>query len=103
TIMTETLSLLVGMMSLREVSGSSAGTMPAAFSSGTVCSNMRPFERAILRLIFFLHTATSMCPLDSSAQLTQFFFYALVAAIQMVNAVHEGFSVCDQASQHQTR
>ena len=39
---------LVSRMSLREVSGSSAGTMPAAASSGRVSSKMRPLERAMV-------------------------------------------------------
>jgi hypothetical protein len=36
------------MISLREVSGFSAGTMPAAASSGRVSSKMRPLERAMV-------------------------------------------------------
>ena len=39
------------MISLRDVSGSSDATMPAAFSSGAVSSNMRPFDRAIVMLM----------------------------------------------------
>ena len=39
---------LVAMISLREVSGSSRGTMPAAFSSGRVSSKIRPLDRAMV-------------------------------------------------------
>ena len=39
---------LVAMISLREVSGSSRGTTPAAFSSGSVSSKMRPLDRAMV-------------------------------------------------------
>ena len=36
---------------MRDVSGSSAGTMPAAASSGSVSSKMRPFDRAIVSAV----------------------------------------------------
>jgi hypothetical protein len=39
------------MMSLREVSGLSAGTMPAAASNGMVSSKMRPFDSARVMLV----------------------------------------------------
>jgi hypothetical protein len=45
---TRTSGLLVSMISLREVSGFSAGTMPAAASSGRVSSKMRPLESAMV-------------------------------------------------------
>src|SRR3954471_20789885 len=94
--------LLVERINLRELSGSSDATMPAAFSSGTDCSNMRPFERAILMLIFFCQALLSMCPLDARAELTKFFFYAFIPAIEMVNPVYKSFSFCNQARQYQT-
>src|ERR1700741_2052144 len=37
---------LVAIINLREVSGSSRGTTPAAFSSGRVSSKIRPLDRA---------------------------------------------------------
>ena len=37
---------LVPMISLRVVDGSSATSMPAAFSNGTISSKMRPFGSA---------------------------------------------------------
>ena len=46
TITTETSGRLVPTISLRDDSGSSAGTMPAARSSGSVSSKMRPLESA---------------------------------------------------------
>jgi hypothetical protein len=39
------------MISLREVSGSSAARIPIARNNGEVSSNMRPFDKAILMLI----------------------------------------------------
>lgn len=45
---TRTSGRLVAMMSLREVSGFSVGTMPAAASKGRVSSKMRPFDRAMV-------------------------------------------------------
>ena len=45
-MMTRTLGSLVARISLREVSGFSVTTMPAAASSGSVSSKMRPFDSA---------------------------------------------------------
>ena len=46
TMTTDTSGRLVPTISLRDASGSSAGTMPAARSSGRVSSKMRPLESA---------------------------------------------------------
>jgi hypothetical protein len=43
-----TFSRLVGMISRREVSGSSSGSIPAAASRGRVSSKIRPFDRAMV-------------------------------------------------------
>src|SRR3984893_1148489 len=48
--MKRTSAWLLPMMSLREVSGSSAGAMPAAASSGKVSSKMRPLDSAIVSM-----------------------------------------------------
>eukprot|EP01037_Dinobryon_pediforme_P022609 gene22607-23820_t len=45
-MITRTAGSLVCKISLREVSGSSVTTMPAACSSGSVSSKMRPLDRA---------------------------------------------------------
>ena len=42
-----------------------------------------------------------MYPFDLCAQLHEFFFYALVAAIDVINAVDQGFALRDQTRQHQ--
>src|SRR5512142_512643 len=50
-MMRRTSSRLVGMMSLREDSGSSSAVMPAALSSGMVSSKMRPLDRAMVMVM----------------------------------------------------
>ena len=47
-MMIETSGRSVSMMSLREVSGSSLGLIPADCSSGNVSVKIRPFERAMV-------------------------------------------------------
>src|SRR5215475_12710160 len=88
---------LVPMISLREVSGSSDATMPAAFSSGVVSSKMRPFDRAILTLIW----VRSVRAADTRAQLRKFFLDAVVTAVEMVDAIDQRLAVGHQAGNHQ--
>src|SRR5512142_2079894 len=59
-MMRRTSARLVPMMSLREDSGFSDGVMPAAASSGSVSSKMRPLERAsVMPVLLMLESSVS--------------------------------------------
>src|SRR4029078_13556538 len=49
-MMSRTSACDVGMISLRDASGSSDATIPAALSKGRVSSRMRPFDKAMLSM-----------------------------------------------------
>src|SRR5690625_31220 len=74
---------------LRLLSISSAGTIPAAAKSGSVCSRMRPLVRAMVsNWLIKCALLTGDSP-DVRTQHLQFFFDTLVTAIDMVNAIHQ--------------
>jgi hypothetical protein len=50
------------MISLRDFSGSSAGTMPAAASSGRVSSKMRPLDRAMVIPLMAIFYSSGLRP-----------------------------------------
>src|SRR5699024_9768011 len=90
---------LVSNSSLRLPFRSSAGVMPASASSGSVSSSMRPLERAkISCLLMVLPVARSHLPAARSArdapypraQQLELFFDALVAAIDVIDAIDQG-------------
>src|SRR3989339_178025 len=85
---------LVPMMSLRDDSGLSLGTMPAAASSGRVSSKMRPLDKARMMPI-------SMHPLDARTQLGELFLDAFVAAVEVVNPLDGSFTCRDESCQYE--
>src|SRR5882724_4003733 len=102
-MMTLTSPRLVGMISLREISGSSAATMPAAFSSGAVSSKIRPFDRATLMLMSDNIPLPSMGAPDARTQLTQLFFDAFITPVQMVDTVNHRLAFGNQSGEDQAR
>ncbi|MNT65505.1 hypothetical protein D3C72_2034940 [compost metagenome] len=55
---------VVGKISLRDFSGSSRTSMPAAASRGRVSSKMRPLERARVIMVFLSMEALSLLVLN---------------------------------------
>src|SRR3954466_7136244 len=101
---TRTSSRLVARISLREVSGSSSTSTPAAFNSGSVSSKIRPFDSA--RVITGppagppqgeaqpprgaatgRERGGSCKPFDVGADRAQLRFHLVVAAVEVVDAV----------------
>src|SRR5678809_1048076 len=85
------------MTSLREVSGLALGRMPTRASSGAVSSKMRPFDNAMLMLAMMRsrHKGRDSTPateglpdaLDVRAKRRQLLLEALVAPVEVVDAV----------------
>jgi hypothetical protein len=67
--------------------------MPAARSSGSVSSKMRPLDRA--RVIMLID------PFDVRADAAQLGFHLVVAAVQVVDAIDHGLAVGHQAGDDQ--
>src|ERR1035437_5960826 len=106
-------------MSLRDFSGSSSTSTPAARSNGRVSSKMRPFDSAIVIIYTSspyavsakryvidsdpkaAESAQSLHPLNVRTQAAQLGLHLIVTPIQMINALHRGLSVCHQAGNHQ--
>src|SRR5664279_1583310 len=95
-ITTRTSSRLVPMISLRDFSGSSAGTMPAAARRGRVSSKMRPLERAMVIPLMGL-----FYPSNVGAQSRQLLLQPLVASVKMVDALDQGLTLRHQAGYDQ--
>src|SRR3954462_3766107 len=95
TRMTRTSAWLVARISLREVSGSSSTRTPASASSGRLSSKMRPLDSA---------SVITSCPtqaFDVRAQTGQLGFHPVVAAVQVVDAVHQRLAVGHEAGDDQ--
>src|SRR5689334_1468634 len=102
---------LVSITSLRLFSGSSTGTIPACANSGRPSSRMRPLDNAMLmvvdisavvpgnrqrRLRLGHRRARAGDTSDARTELRQFLFDHLVAAIDVINAINDGFVLGDQ-------
>src|SRR5512143_3021563 len=104
-----TVSMLVSRISLRLVSGSSFGTMPAWASSGSVSLKMRPLERAMVNVSVMASHPVALAAswrgdaADTCTQLRQLLLDALVAAIDMVDAIHQGIALRHQRGDDETR
>src|SRR5262249_32319611 len=102
--------------------GSSSARIPAAASSGSVSSKMRPFEsasvitgkraggnRAFYRkgrgkpCISTTLAGTSGYAFDARSELSELLLDAFIAAVEMVDAVDAGLAVGDQTGDHQAR
>src|SRR5437868_8820820 len=120
--MKRTSAWLLPMMSLREVSGSSAGAMPAAASSGKVSSKMRPLDSAIVSMAMSASQmgiltasrrhfarlprhagrgARSGEAMDARAERGELFLDPLVTAIEVIDAIDHRLAFRDQASDDQ--
>src|SRR3954470_17606032 len=82
-------------------SGSSARTMPAAARSGKVSSRIRPLESASVinptSRAARDKASRRLHPFDIGAEPAQLGFHAVVAAVEVVDAVDHGLPLGDQA------
>src|SRR6202165_3401008 len=114
--MKRTSEWLLPIMSLREVSGSSAGAMPAAASSGKVSSKMRPLDSAIVSMAMSASQThilaaegahADAAPLgdamDARAERGELFLDPLVTAIKVIDAIDHRLALRDQAGDDQAR
>src|SRR5215470_7288456 len=104
---------LLSIISLREVSGSSTGAMPARASRGSVSSKVRPLARAMVSGCtartgeggspFYRRCAADLGDAaDACAERGELLFDPLVAAIEVVDAIDRGLSFGDQPADDQT-
>eukprot|EP01022_Parablepharisma_sp_SALTPOND_P017907 TRINITY_DN290_c1_g1_i2.p1 TRINITY_DN290_c1_g1~~TRINITY_DN290_c1_g1_i2.p1 ORF type:complete len:1623 (-),score=570.02 TRINITY_DN290_c1_g1_i2:20056-24924(-) len=105
TMITRTAGSLVGRISLREDSGSSVTVMPAAFNSGRVSSKMRPLESASVScwvmMSAFLDSGNLLDALDIGTDGRQLGFHAVIATVEVVDALHHRLALGSQAGDHQ--
>src|SRR5215470_11468010 len=114
---------LVRSTSLREPSGSSIARTPASASSGSVSSKIRPFERASVITVmrtrdnrgFYRKDRGKPCismtsghapsghPSDPRAELRQLLLDALVAAVEVVDAVDARLAFGNEARDDEAR
>src|SRR5450755_4805664 len=113
--MKRTSERLLPMMSLREVSGSSAGAMPAAASSGKVSSKMRPLDSAIVSMAMSASQMGILAAegkhadavpalgdaMDARAERGELFLDPLVTAIEVIDAIDHRLAFRDQAGDDQ--
>src|SRR6202140_2683811 len=115
--MKRTSEWLLPMMSLREVSGSSAGAMPAAASSGKVSSKMRPLDSAIVSMAMSASQTRILAAegehadavpalgqaMNARAERGELFLDPLVTAIEVVDAIDDRLSFRDQSGDDEAR
>src|SRR5437868_3764275 len=118
TSTTRTSGRLVARMSLRDFSGSSVTSMPAAFSSGRVSSKMRPLDSASVIIAPPAEPPRGRCApprgaasdsqragsfrsLDVGADAAQLRFHLVVAAVQVVDAVDDSLAFGHEARDHE--
>src|SRR5882762_10442535 len=104
----------VASTSLRERSGSSFGRIPTRSSSGAVSSKMRPFDSAMLILAInekgpegpdkaLNFTAISPDALDPGAERGKLLLEALIAAVEVIDAIDDGLALGHQGGDDQAR
>src|SRR4051812_15233214 len=103
----------VAMTSLREVSGFDLGRMPTRASSGAVSSKIRPFDSAMLMLAMCNHPGSrpksyqrgGILPqtLDAGAERTQLGLERFIAAVEVIDAVDDGFALRREPGDHEAR
>src|SRR5690606_38099409 len=104
---------LLSKISLRLFLWSSSRWLPASASSGITSSRIRPFVSAITMgcsvksiMLSYLLLPIGFClscnAANDCAQRLQFFLDTLVTAINMVNAINQGFVFCHQSCNYQT-
>src|SRR5690606_896149 len=90
------------MISLRLFSGFSVGTMPASANSGRVPARLRPWRRAMVSMAFSLvGPGLARHAANLGTQQLELLFDALVAAVDVVDAVDQRIAVGNQRRQHQ--
>src|SRR5262249_15007659 len=103
---------LLSMISLREVSGSSTGAMPARASRGSVSSKVRPLARAMVSGCtartgeggspFYRRCAPHWgAGADACAEGGELLLDPIVAAVEVVDTIDRGLSFSDQPADHE--
>src|SRR5258706_9031910 len=91
------------MISLREASGFSRGRRPICASNGSVSSRIRPLDSAMLIMLMRSSLPASFDPPDAGAQRAQLLFKRLIAAVKVVDPVHQRLALRDEARDDEAR